>query len=94
MTLRSPRLAGKALLVVSGLFLVVAVCAPLVRHDGSEWLTTGFHLSYFLIATAVIEACAGLIALRASENPTPPSPVYQPPHSASHRWLDDDKGNA
>jgi hypothetical protein len=93
MTLRSPRLAGKALLVISGLFLVLAVCAPMFRDNGSGWLTAGFHLSYFLIATAVLEASAGLIALRGAENATGPSPLYQPPHSASHRWLDDDKGN-
>ena len=85
MTHRYPRLSGKALLGVSGLFLVVAVCAPLFRDDGSGWLTTGFHMSYFLIATAVLEASAGLIALRGAENPTRPSPIYQPPHSAPHQ---------
>jgi hypothetical protein len=94
MMIRSPRLAAKGLLIVSSLFVAVAVSVPLFHFDGSEWITTGFHLAYFLLAAAALEASAGLIALNEARRRSGPRPIYTPPNLPSQRWLDDDKGNA
>lgn len=72
------RFAGWALLVSSGLFVVLAAVAPLVRPQGPEWSGTGFHPSYFLLASAVLEAIAGVMALRDAKRVSAHSLVVRP----------------
>jgi hypothetical protein len=83
MIIRTPRLASEGLLVVSGLLAVVAASVPLFHLDGSEWLKRGWHLSYFLAASAVLVGSAGVLAAREVRRLSGPPPIYTPPYSAA-----------
>jgi hypothetical protein len=63
----APKRSGQALLVASGLLVVLALCVPLFDLQGPDWLATGFHPAYFFIASAVLVFAAGILALRAAK---------------------------
>jgi hypothetical protein len=63
----APKRSGQALLVASGLFIVLALCVPLFDLQGPDWLATGFHPAYFFIASAVLVFAAAIFALRAAK---------------------------
>lgn len=78
----APWRMSRALFVLGSLLIVTAGVAPLVVSDGSEWLSRGFHLSYFLVGSAVLTLASGVVAVTESHHMDEAPDLYAREESA------------